>query len=343
MAPESFSSAQQGSTEGAGKGAMRAVVQDTYGPAEVLRPDRAPMPAIKAKEVLVQVRAAGVDRGVWHMVTGTPYLGRLAFGIRKPRNAVPGMDLAGVVVAAGAEITRFTVGDEVYGSGSGSFAEYAVAREDKLARKPAGLSFEQAAAVPVSAATALQGLRNAGRIERGQKVLVTGASGGVGSYAVQLAKAFGAEVTGVSSTGKMDFVRSLGADHVLDYAREDFAATAGRYDLILDIAGNPSIARLRRALTAKGTAVITGGEEGGKFAGGIGRQFGALALSPFVRQRLTMFLGLTRSADLEQLTELIEAGKLTPALDRIFRLEEAAAALRYLETGKARGKVVLSV
>lgn len=326
-----------------GAGTMRAIVQDIYGSAEVLRPDRAAMPAIKAKEVLVQVRAAGVDRGVWHMMTGTPYLGRLAFGIRRPGNPVPGSDLAGTVVAAGPGVTRFSVGDEVYGSGRGSFAEYAVAREDKLAIKPAGLSFAQAAAVPVSASTALQGLRDAGRIRKDQRVLVTGASGGVGSYAVQLAKALGAEVTGVSSTGKTDFVRSLGADHVIDYTRQDFADGPGRYDLILDVAGNPSIARLRRALTAKGTAVITGGEEGGKLTGGIGRQLRALALSPFVPQRLTMFLGLTRSADLEQLTELIEAGKVSPVLDRTFPLNEATAAIRYLEAGKVRGKVVITV
>lgn len=322
---------------------MRAVVQDIYGPAEVLRRDHAPLPAIKAKEVLVRVRAAGVDRGVWHMMTGTPYLGRLAFGIHKPRNPIPGMDLAGTVTAIGPAVTRFSVGDEVYGSGRGSFAEYAVALEDKLAAKPARLSFEQAAAVPVSATTALQGLRDAGRIKKGQSVLVTGASGGVGSYAVQLAKDFGAEVTGVSSPAKMEFVRALGADHVVDYTREDFAGAAGRYDLILDIAGNPSIARLRRALTAGGTAVITGGEGAGKLTGGIGRQLRALALSPFVRQRLTMFLGLTRSADLERLTELIEAGRVTPALDRSFPLDEAATAIRYLESGEARGKVVITV
>lgn len=325
------------------EGTMRAIGQDIYGSADVLRPGRAAIPAIKAWEVLVQVRAAGVDRGVWHMMTGTPYLGRLAFGIRKPRNQVLGLDLAGTVVAVGSAVTRFCVGDEVYGSGSGSFAEYAAAPEDKLAAKPAALSFEQAAAVPVSAVTALQGLRDAGRIRQGQSVLVTGASGGVGSFAVQLAKAFGAEVTGVCSSGKLDFVRSLGAEHVIDYTREDFAEGTRRWDLILDIAGNPSIARLRRALTKEGTAVITGGEGAGKITGGIGRQLGALALSLFVRQRLTMFLGLVRSSDLDQLTELIEAGKVTPALDRTFPLADAADAIRYLEAGKARGKVALTV
>jgi NADPH:quinone reductase-like Zn-dependent oxidoreductase len=326
-----------------GEGTMRAIVHDLYGSADVLRLDRAPLPAVRAKEVLVRVRAAGVDRGVWHMMTGLPYLARLAFGIRKPRNRVPGMDLAGTVVAVGPAVTRFSVGDEVYGSGSGSFAEYAVAPEAKLALKPANLSFEQAAAVPVSAVTALQGLRDAGRIRQGQKVLVIGASGGVGSYAVQLAKAFGAEVTGVCSMGKLDFVRSLGADHVIDYMREDFADGAGRYDLVLDIAGNPSIGRLRCALSAEGTAVITGGEDAGRLTGGMNRQLAALALSPFIRQRLTMFLGLVRSADLEQLTELITAGRVKPALDRTFPLAEAADALRHLESGRVRGKAVITV
>lgn len=343
MAQEKPSFEQQDYRAGQGQGLMRAVVRDSYGSAEVLRLDRVPLPPTKGKEVLVRVRAAGVDRGVWHLMTGTPYLGRLAFGIPKPRNPVLGMDLAGIVVAVGPEVARFAVGDEVYGSGSGAFAEYAAAREDKLAAKPPGLSFEQAAAVPVSAATALQGLRDAGRIRKGQRVLVTGASGGVGSYAVQLAKAFGAEVAGVCSTEKLDFVRSLGADHVVDYLREDFADAAGRYDLILDIAGNPSIARLRRALTEGGTAVITGGEGGGRLTGGIGRQLGALVLSPFIRQRLTTFLGLTRSADLEQLSGLIQAGEVAPALDRTFPLSEAAAAIRYLESGKVHGKIVLTV
>jgi NADPH:quinone reductase-like Zn-dependent oxidoreductase len=251
---------------------MRAVVRESYGGPEVLRLDRVPRPVVKGDDVLVRVRAAGVDRGVWHMMTGLPYLGRLGFGIRKPKDRVLGLDLAGTVEAVGADVTRFAVGDAVYGSGRGSYAEYAVAPETKLAAKPQGLSFEQAAAVPVSAVTALLGLR-AGKIREGQKVLVTGASGGVGSYAVQLAKAFGAQVTGVCSAGKVEFVRTLGADHVIDYTREDFA-DAGPYDLILDIAGNPPISRLRRALTPTGTAVITGGEGGGKLTGGMHRQLG---------------------------------------------------------------------
>ncbi|MFP3460687.1 NAD(P)-dependent alcohol dehydrogenase [Arthrobacter globiformis] len=320
---------------------MRAIVRDTYGGPEVLRLARVPRPVVKGGDVLVRVRAAGVDRGVWHMMTGLPYLGRLAFGFRKPRDPVQGLDLAGTVEAVGPGVTQFAVGDAVYGSGRGSYAEYAVSSEAKLAAKPQSLSFEQAAAVPVSAVTALQGLR-AGKLREGQKVLVTGASGGVGSYAVQLAKAYGAQVTGVCSTGKVEFVRTLGADHVIDYTREDFA-DSGPYDLILDIAGNPPIRRLRRALTTTGTAVITGGEGGGKLTGGLHRQLGALALSPFIRQRLTTFLGLVRAAELQELTPLIEDGKVAPALDRTFTLAEAKDALRLLEDGQVSGKLVLTI
>lgn len=320
---------------------MRAIVRDTYGGPEVLRLERVPRPVVKGRDVLVRVRAAGVDRGVWHTMTGLPYLGRLAFGFRKPRDPVLGLDLAGTVEAVGPGVTRFAVGDAVYGSGRGSYAEYAVAPEAKLAVKPHALTFEQAAAVPVSAVTALQGLR-AGKIREGQKVLITGASGGVGSYAVQLAKAYGAHVTGACSSGKVGFVTALGADRVVDYSREDFVET-GPYDLILDIAGNPPISRLRRALTPAGTAVITGGEGGGKLAGGLHRQFGAMALSPFIRQRLKVFLGLVRAADLQELAPLIEAGKIAPALDRTFALAGAQDALRFLEDGRVSGKVVLTV
>jgi NADPH:quinone reductase-like Zn-dependent oxidoreductase len=321
---------------------MRAAVRETYGSADVVRLARVPRPKVGDDEVLVEVRAAGLDRGVLHLMTGLPYLGRLAFGIRRPRNPVLGIDLAGTVVAVGRKVTRFAVGDEVYGAGKGSFAEYAVARENQLAPKPANLTFAQAAAVPVSACTALQGLA-AGRVQAGQKVLVTGASGGVGSYAVQLAKAFGAEVTGVASAAKLDLVRALGADHVLDYTREDFADGRHHWDLVLDIAGNPTISRLRRALAPAGTAVLTGGEEGGNLTGGMGRQLGALALSLFVRQRLTMFLGLVRAGDLERLTGLIESGDVTPSLDRTYPLEQAVEAIRALEAGRVRGKAVIDV
>jgi NADPH:quinone reductase-like Zn-dependent oxidoreductase len=243
-----------------GQARMRAIVQHRYGtrPRDVLRLEQVATPAIAANEVLVQVRAAGVDRGTWHLMAGQPYLMRLlGFGLRGPKNRVPGLDVAGAVVATGAGVTGFQAGDEVFGIARGSFAEYAAARADKLARKPARLSFAQAAAVAVSGLAALQGLR-AGRLHAGQKALVIGASGGVGSYAVQLAKAFGAEVTGVCSTGKTDLVRSIGADHVLDYTREDFADGRQHYDLILDIGGNSRLARLRRALTPTGTLASLG-------------------------------------------------------------------------------------
>jgi NADPH:quinone reductase-like Zn-dependent oxidoreductase len=300
-------------------------------------------PEIAANEVLLRVHAAGLDRGAWHLMTGTPYLIRLGSGFGKPKNPVRGREVAGTVVAVGSAVTRFSAGDEVFGVGRGTFAEYAAARQDKLARKPANLSFEQAAVVPVSALTALQALTGAGRLKQGDKVLVIGASGGVGSYAVQLAKAFGAEVTGVCSAAKLDLVRSLGADHVIDYAAGDFADGAHSYDLILDIAGNPAPSRLRRALAPTGTAVMVGGEEGGSWTGGMDRQLRVLALSLFGRQRLTSCLCKERSADLERLTELIEAGKVTPSVDRSYPLDQVPDAMRHLAAGKARGKVAISI
>lgn len=325
------------------KDAMRAIVQDAYGSPDVFRLAKINIPAITHHEVLVRVHAAGLDRGTWHLMAGRPYLVRLAVGLRKPKQPVPGVDLAGTVAAVGPGVTRFSPGEEVFGTGKGSFAEYAVAPEDQLASKPAGLSFEQAAVVPVSGLTALQALTDIGRVQPGQQVLIIGASGGVGSYAVQLTKALGAEVTGVSSPTKLDLVRSLGADHVIDYTHEDFADGAHRYDLILDIGGNPALARLRRALTPTGTAVIVGGEDDGRWIGGLDRVFRAVALSPFVRQRLTFFISKETASDLERLTEFIEAGKLTPSLDRTYPLEHAAEAMRHLEAGKARGKIAITV
>ena len=322
---------------------MRAIVQDAYG-SDVWRLDEVAVPEIGDNEVLLRVNAAGLDRGTWHMMHGLPYLLRvIGFGFRRPKNRVPGIDVAGTIVATGSAVTRFAIGDEVFGISRGSFAEYAPALEDKLARKPVNLSFEQAAVVPVSAATALQGLTDVGRIEPGQTVLIIGASGGVGSYAVQLAKAFGAEVTGVCSTAKLDLVRSLGTDHVIDYTKDDFADGANRYDLILDIGGNPALSRLRRALTPTGTAVIVGGEEGGKWTGGFGRTLRAPLLSPFLPQRLAMLTNKERSSDLERLTELIEAGKVTPSLDRTYPLDQAPAAMRHLEARKVRGKIAITV
>ncbi|MEV6490097.1 NAD(P)-dependent alcohol dehydrogenase [Actinoplanes sp. NPDC051633] len=322
---------------------MRAVVQDRYGSADMLRLDSIDRPEPAADQVLLRVAAAGLDRGTWHLMTGRPYLMRLVCGLRGPNRRVPGRDVAGTVVALGSAVTGFAVGDQVYGISQGSFAEYAVARADKLAHKPANVTFAQAAAVPVSALIALRALRDVGRIQAGQRVLITGASGGVGSYAVQLAVAFGAEVTGVAGTAKLDFVRSLGAAHVLDYTREDFADGAPGYDLILDIAGNPTLSRLRRALAPTGTAVIVGGEQGGDFSGGMNRQFRALALSPFIKQRLAMAIADERGSDLVTLAELIEAGSVTPSVDRTYPLDEAPTAMRHLEAGTVRGKAVITL
>ena len=326
-----------------GPATMQAIVQHRYGtaPKDVLKLQRIATPAIAANEVLVQVRAAGVDRGTWHLMAGQPYLMRLlGFGLRGPRNPVPGLDVAGTVIAAGADAGGFRAGDEVFGIARGSFAEYAAARADKLVHKPARLSFAQAAAVGVSGLAALQGL-HAGRLRAGQKVLVIGASGGVGSYAVQLAKAFGAEVTGVSSTGKTDLVRSIGADHVIDYTRDDFADGRQHYDLILDIGGNNRLARLRRALAPTGTLVIAGGE-GGKWTG-VGRQLRALMLSPFTRQRLTTYVSTHRQADLDTLRQLIETGQVTPVIGKAYPLADLPEAISHLQAGHARGKIAITI
>ncbi|MFD6915729.1 NAD(P)-dependent alcohol dehydrogenase [Streptomyces virginiae] len=320
---------------------MKAIVQDVYGPPEVLRMEEMERPVPRRREVLVRVRAAGVDQGVWHLMAGLPYAVRAVSGLRTPRSRVRGMDVAGVVEAVGPDVTRFRPGDEVYGNCSGSFAEYACAKEGSLAPKPAGLSFEQAAAVPVSACTALGAVRDSGQVKAGQRVLVLGASGGVGSFAVQVAKAYGAHVTGVCSTTKTDLVRSLGADEVLDYTRQDPVDGTHRYDVILDIAGNRPISRLRRALTPRGTLAIVGGEGGGNWIGGNQRQLGAMLLTPFVGHRLRAHGTLVRSRDLEALTELIEAGSVTPAVDRIYPLTEVPDAIRYLRDGQVRGKVAI--
>ena len=324
-------------------GSMRAVVQDRYGSAEVLRLDRIARPEPGAREVLLRVHAAGLDRGTWHLMAGKPYLARLVVGLRAPTNPVPGRDVAGTIVAVGSAVTRFSPGDEVFGIGQGTFAEYAVAREDKLVPKPANLGFAQAAVATISGITALRALTDVGRLKPGQKVLVIGASGGVGSFAVQLAKAFGAEVTAVASTAKLDLVRTLGADHVIDYTSADFADGGQRYDLILDIAGNPTLSRLRRALTPHGTAVIVGGEEGGNFSGGMNRQFRALALSPFVSHRLAMVTPEERASHIERLADLIAAGKVTPSIDKTYQLDQAPEAMRHLESGQARGKIAITV
>jgi NADPH:quinone reductase-like Zn-dependent oxidoreductase len=323
---------------------MKAIVRDTYGSLDVLELRDIDKPEIGDEEVLVRVHAAGVGRDVWHVMTGLPYPIRLAgYGLRAPKNPVIGSDVAGVVEAVGKNVTRFQSGDEVFGIGKGSFAEYARALEDKLAPRPANLSFEQAAVVAISGLTALQGLRDHGKVRPGQEVLVIGASGGVGTYAVQLAKAFGAHVTGVCSTPKVDLVRSIGADHVIDYTREDFAEGEQCYDLILDIGGNSTLSRLRRALAFRGTLVITGGEGGGRWLGGTDRQLRALILSRFVDQKLGTFISKENHEDLLVLKGLIESGKVTPVIDRTYPLAEASEAIRYLEEGYAQGKVVITV
>ncbi|HSK26706.1 MAG TPA: NAD(P)-dependent alcohol dehydrogenase, partial [Jiangellales bacterium] len=301
-------------------------------------------PQVGDDEVLVRVHAAGLDRGGWHLMAGTPYRVRLTpySGLRGPKHPVVGSEVSGTVEAVGPAVTRFTPGDEVYGIGKGTFAEYATVPEAKCAPKPANLTDEQAAVVPISGGTALQAVR-AGSVRPGQHVLVIGASGGVGSYAVQLAKAFGAEVTGVCSTAKVDLVRSLGADHVVDYSQEEITDSGRRYDVIIDTGGLRPLRTLRRALTPTGTLVVVGAENGGSWTGGIGRAVRAALLSRFVSQTLVMLTAKERHEDLLELTELIEAGKVTPAVDRTFPLVDAPEAIRYLMDGRARGKVAITV
>src|SRR5215210_3220061 len=324
---------------------MKAIVQDTYGSPDVLELRDIDKPEIADDdEVLVRVHAAGVGRDVWHVMAGLPYPIRLAgYGLRAPKNPVIGSDLAGVVEAVGKNVSRFQPGDEVFGIGKGSYAEYARASQDKLAPKPENLTFEQAAVVAIMGSTALQALRDHGKVRQGQEVLIIGASGGVGTYAVQIAKAFGAQVTGVCSTKKVEMVRSIGADHVIDYTQEDFAEGEERYDMVLDIGGNSSLSRLRRALAPRGTLVIVGGEGGGRWLGGTDRQIRALVLSPFVSQKLGTFVNKENHEDMLVLKELIESGKVAPVIDRTYPLSEAPEAIRYLEEGHARGKVVIAV
>ncbi|MEU9145986.1 NAD(P)-dependent alcohol dehydrogenase [Streptomyces sp. NPDC048349] len=323
---------------------MRAMVQDVYGTPDVLRLDEMARPVPGPGEVLLRVRAAGVDMGVWHLVAGMPLAIRAAgFGLRAPKQRVPGMDVAGRVEAVGPDVTRLRPGDEVYGTCTGSFAEYACAKEDELAPRPSRLTPEQAAVVTISGSTALQAVR-AGRLRPGGRVLVIGASGGVGTYAVQLAKALGAaHVTGVCSAGKADLVRSLGADEVLDYAREDPTDGARRYDLVLDIAGNHPLRRLRRVLAPGGTLVMVGGETDGRWLGGYQRALGALVLSPFIRHRVRVLASNPKPEDLRALGELIESGSLTPAVDRTYPLAEVPDAVRRLKSGRVRGKIAISV
>jgi NADPH:quinone reductase-like Zn-dependent oxidoreductase len=342
--PGPSASATAASTPSGARGrTMKAVVRDRYGSADVLDLRDVATPQVGDDEVLVRVRAAGLDRGAWHIMAGLPYLIRIAgYGVRRPKVAGLGSELAGVVEAVGIKVTALRPGEVVFGTCRASFAEYALARPDKLARMPANLTFEQAAAVPISAVTALQALRDRGLVQSGQRVLIIGASGGVGTFAVQIAKAFGANVTGVCSTAKVDLVRSIGADHVIDYAHADITDGNQRYDLVLDIGGNRPLSQLRRVLTRDGTLVIVGGEGGGRWTGGIDRQLRAMVLSPFVRQRLGTFVANENSADLDALRALIETGAVTPVIDRVLALHQVPDAIRELAGGRVRGKIVIA-
>ncbi len=323
---------------------MRAITQDRYGTADVLRLAVVDRPDPGSGEVLVQVHAAGVDRGVWHLMTGQPYLIRLlGFGLRRPAQPIPGMDVAGTVVAVGEGVERFSVGDEVFGIARGAYAEYAVASEDKLAPKPEASTFEQAAVATVSGITALQALTDVGRLQPGMRVLVIGASGGVGTYAVQIAKALGAIVTGVASAEKADLVRSLGADRVVDYATDPYLDGSHRYDLIIDIGGRNPVRRLRRALEGAGTLVIVGGEGGGRLTGGMGRQIRALFTSLFVPQRMTMFIAEEHHVHIARLAGYLEAGTVVPAVGARFDLAGVPQALHRIAAGGIRGKAVVVV
>jgi NADPH:quinone reductase-like Zn-dependent oxidoreductase len=340
------SEAMRPQTATAREATMKAIVQDAYGTEDVLEYRDIDKPVPKDDEVLVRVRAAGLDRGVWHVMTGLPYLVRVVvptMGLGRPKVPVRGMDLAGQVEAVGGRVTRFQPGDAVFGWTDGSYAEYASVPEDQLVPMPANLGFEQAAAVPISGLAALQGLRDVGEIQAGQRVLVIGAAGGVGSFAVQLAKAFGAHVTGVGSTSQLDLIRSLGADEVVDYTRDDVTDGSRHWDLILDTAGHRSLSQLRRALIARGTLVIVGSEVRGRWMGGFDRNLRAVALSRLVGQRLRMLSSTPRQDDLQTLRELIETGKVTPVVDRTFPLPETPEAIRHLLRGHGRGKIVITV
>ena len=326
---------------------MKAIVQDVYGSADVLELRNIDRPSLGDEEVLVQVHAAGVDPGVWHLMAGEPYLIRaMGFGLRTPKVKVRGRDVAGVVTAVGARVTRLRAGDEVYGTcESGSFAEYAAALEKRLAAKPASLSFEQAAVVPISGVTALQAVRDSGRVQPEQQVMVIGAAGGVGAFAVQIAKASGARVTGVCSSSKAGLVRSIGADDVIDYTRDAIDCNGARYDVVIDTAGNRPLSLLRRAMTPRGTLVLVGGEHGGgRVLGGFDRQLlRAPLVSLFAGQRLRGLTAKEGAKDLQAITGLIESGAVTPVIDRTYALADAPDAIRYLAGGHTAGKVVITV
>jgi NADPH:quinone reductase-like Zn-dependent oxidoreductase len=335
---------------------MKAIIQDRYGPPDVLKLREIDRPTVKDDEVLVRVRAASLHPDVWHALRGVPYVLRvMGSGLRRPKNPVPGTDVAGLVESVGESVTRFHAGDEVFGQNvgaylwgnGGTYADYAAVPESRLQVKPANLTFEQAASVLTSGPIAVQGIRDEGRVQPGQKVLINGAGGGVGTIAVQLAKAYGADVSAVDSAGKLDMLRSIGADKVVDYTQHDFTRSGERYDLVLDIAGTHRWSDLRRALTPEGTYVLIGhdqyGRSGHRWFGSLGRFFKLMLISPFVRH-LHPFRGAKDPGDrLVVLKELVEAGKITPVIDRTFPLSEVPEAIRYLESGNARGKVVITV
>jgi NADPH:quinone reductase-like Zn-dependent oxidoreductase len=322
---------------------MQAMVQDTYGSAEVMELRNIEKPTIGDQQVLIRVRAAGVNPADWAVMSGLPYIARPVYGLRKPKNAVRGTDVAGTVEAVGTGVTRFKVGDQVYGSSHGSYAEYTAGAEDELALRPANLTFEQAAAVPMAGLVALQAVRDHGKVRAGQKVLINGASGGIGTFAVQIAKALGAEVTAVVSTRNMEMVRSIGADHVIDYTREDFTKGTERYDFILDNVSNHSLSDLRRALTPTGMLVPNGGGFDHRWIASGGRLVRGVVLFRFGNQTLGNFLVKMKYEGLVTLTELIEAGKVTPVIDRTFSLTETAEAIAHVGAGHARGKTAITV
>ncbi len=322
---------------------MQALLQTGYGSTEVFRVDTAARPTAGPGEVIVKVEAAGIDRGTWHLMTGRPYLMRImGFGFSAPKEPVAGLDLAGTVVEIGAGVTRFRVGDEVFGIGRGSFAELARAREDKLVRKPAGLSFAEAAVLAVSGGTAIQAI-DAAQLTAGERVLVIGASGGVGTYAVQIAKALGAIVTGVASTSKLATVRAAGADHVIDYTTTDFTNVDERYDVILDVGGNTPLARMRQALSPTGRLVFVGGEKGGDWTAGFGRILLAMLLKPFVRQRFIMLGSKEHFSHFQRVADLVEKKQLAPIIDRRIAMRDVPSALLDLEAGRVRGKIVVEI
>lgn len=347
MAAKTPPASVAGQESHAQKATMQAIVQHRYGPPDVLALEEVGKPVVGDDEVLLRVHAAGLNAGDGFVMRGVPYFLRLFGGLRRPRHGVRGVDVAGTVTGVGAKVTDLRPGEEVFGScgdllRGGALAEYARAPRDKLVPKPATITFQQAAAVPVAACTALQALRDQAKVRPGQRVLVNGASGGVGSFAVQLAKALGAQVTGVCSTKNLDLVRSIGADQVIDYTRQDFTRGPGRFDVVLDNVANRPLSACRRALTRTGT-LVPNANTSGRWLGGLGRTIKALVMAPFVPQRIRPFVASVNQADLLALTELIEAGKLTPVIDRVYPLSDTPEAIRYLQQRHARGKIVITV